>query len=118
MVHRLVAALFSALVIVSLGAGVALAGEVTGTGKLLTIEDGKWGTGLHGRSECAYSGQEVQQYYENDDNTGLKPVPTKGIPAHSQTWGQIPKDFRDFLTAIGSSPGVACNPTRAQGGAE
>jgi hypothetical protein len=26
-----------------------------------------------------------------------------------QSWGQIPRDVRQFLTSIGESPGVACN---------
>ena len=39
--------------------------------------------------------------------------PTKGEPAHAQTWGLIPKAERDFLTSIGVNPGNACNPIRA-----
>ena len=28
---------------------------------------------------------------------------------HVQSWGQIPKDVRDFLSTIGEHPGDACN---------
>jgi len=97
-------ALSVAAVVLSLGAGAALGGEITGNGKSLQMpyEDSKWGTGLHARSECAYSGQEDLQFADGG---------SKGDPAHAQSWGQIPKDFRDFLTSIGVNPGVACNPT-------
>lgn len=98
-------ALSVAAVVLSLGASAALGGEITGNGKSLQIlpyEDSKWGTGLHARSECAYSGQEDDQFVDGG---------SKGDPAHAQSWGQIPKDFRDFLTSIGANPGVACNPT-------
>jgi hypothetical protein len=112
MTRRLVSAIFGAALLASLGAGAVLGGEVTGTGKSLTIEDGgKWGTFLHGRSECAFSGQEDLQYQDEQGN----PLPefTKGSPGHAQSWGQIPKEFRDVLTAEGFSPGMACNPMKA-----
>lgn len=99
-----------AAVVLSLGAGAAFAGEITGNGKSLKVEDSKWDTGLHARSECAYSGQEDLQFELGGD---------KGDPAHAQSWGQIPKygtpggapDGRDELTALGFDPGHACNPT-------
>jgi len=90
----------------SLAAGTALAGEVTGNGKLLT---------MHARSECAFSGQEDLQYFYDDEDTMPKPAPTKGDPAHAQSWGQIPKAVRDELAAIGLHPGVACNPIKSAG---
>jgi len=40
------------------------------------------------------------------------------VPGHAQSWGQIPKDFRDFLTSVGSNPGIACNPIKSAGGGE
>ena len=95
-------ALSVAAVVLSLGASAVLGGEITGNGKSLHVEDSKWGTGLHARSECAFSGQEDLQFEEGG---------SKGDPAHAQSWGQIPKDSRDFLTSIGVNPGVACNPT-------
>jgi hypothetical protein len=89
-----------------MGASAVLGGEITGTGKSLHVDPSKWGTGLHARSECAFSGQEDLQYPPDSD-------PTAG---HAQSWGQIPKEFRDFLTSIGSNPGIACNPTKGGGG--
>ena len=104
MTRRLVSAVCATALIAILGASTAFAGEITGNGKSLKVEDGgKWGTFLHSRSECAYSGQEDLQFPPFSD-------PTAG---HAQSWGQIPKDFRDFLTSIGSNPGIACNPTKA-----
>jgi hypothetical protein len=83
----------------SLTGGAVFAGEITGNGKSLKQADGT----LHGRSECAYSGQEDLQYPPTSD-------PNAG---HAQSWGQIPKEFRAFLTSIGLNPGIACNPTKA-----
>ena len=102
------------LVILAMAAPFAQAGEVTGNGKLLHF-DGKWGTGLHGRSLCAYSGQEDLQYFTDDGDGTPKSTPTKGDPGHAQSWGQIPKAGRDFLTSIQSNPGIACNPQKATG---
>lgn len=99
----------------ALTAGAALAGEVTGNGKSLKLPDddpGKWGTFLHARSECAYSGQEDAQFPDQEDYD-----PNAG---HAQSWGQIPKSDgfpnRDFLTGIGFHPGMACNPSGARSG--
>ena len=110
MLRRLIAAFGGAALIAVLGANLAFAGEVTGNGKSLHVENSKWGTGLHARSVCAFSGQEDLQF-----ETGG----SKGVPAHAQSWGQIPKtgDFgRDFLTSIGLNPGKACNPTIGEPG--
>ena len=101
--RRLVSAVVTAMIIASLGAGAVLGGEITGTGKSLKITDGKWPTGLHARSECAYSGQEDLQYPPYSD-------PTAG---HAQSWGQIPKEGREFLTnVLHMNPGLACNPIK------
>ena len=115
--RRIFTALLAALLIVASTASAALAGEITGNGrKSNTIEDSKWGTGLHARSLCAYSGQEDLQWFE-DEETNQIPVenPVKGVPGHAQSWGQIPKTVRDFLTAEGSNPGIACNPHGGHG---
>lgn len=88
---RFGAAVSAAAIVLSLSASVALAGEVTGNGKSLEP--------LHANSICAYSGQ-------NDDPLGLDP--DNGPPGRVQSWGQIPKEFRDFLTSVGSNPGQAC----------
>jgi len=98
MLRRLVAAIGGAALIALLGANIAFAGEITGNGKTLHIENSKWGTGLHARSFCAFSGQEDLQF-----ETGG----SKGVPAHAQNWGHIPD--RQSLPA-GFHPGRACNP--------
>lgn len=115
MSRRLVSAVSVAVLLLAISASTALAGEITGNGrKVMTIADGgKWGTGLHARSECAYSGQEDLQWFQ-DEGTDQVPVedPVKGVPKHSQSWGQIPKADREFLTSIGMNPGLACNPKK------
>ena len=109
--RRIVTALCGAALLVSLGASTVFAGEITGTGRSLKVEDGgKWGTFLHARSECAYSGQEDDQYL---DATGQPKPTTRGVPGHAQSWGQIPKSFRDLLTTWGYHPSQACNPIHA-----
>jgi hypothetical protein len=105
---RFALAVSMAAVVASLGAGTVFAGEYTGNGKSLHIESSKWGTGLHARSVCAFSGQEDLQF-EDENGMPLEQI-HKGVPAHAQSWGQIPKADRDFLTSIGSNPGIACNP--------
>lgn len=99
----------AAALALSLSAGAALAGEVTGNGKPLWTNNQDWGAHhtLHGKSLCAFSGQEDAQFEaspEYDPNAG-----------HAQSWGQIPKADRDFLTSIGFNPGIACNPTKSSG---
>ena len=104
--RRIATALCGAALILSLGASTVFAGEITGTGRSLKVLDGgKWGTFLHARSECAFSGQEDLQY-------GGATI-TRGVPGHAQSWGQIPKAGRDFLTGLGFNPGIACNPMKA-----
>ena len=84
-------AVSAAALVLSLSAGAAFAGEITGNGK--TLEP------LHANSICAYSGL-------NDDPLGLDP--NNGPPGRVQSWGQLPKATRDFLTSIGVSPGTEC----------
>ena len=79
--------------------GTAVAGEITGNGKSLKNEDGT----LNGKSQCAWSGR------EDDPESGE----FKGTIA--QSWGQLPKEVRDFLASIGLHPGDACNPTKSGG---
>jgi hypothetical protein len=114
--RRFLGALLGAALVASLSVTAVLAGEVTGNGKVLTVEQSKWGTGVHGRSLCAYSGQEDLQFFV-DEETDSQPVENfvRGVPGHAQSWGQIPKEFRDFLTSIGHNPGLACNPTTSGG---
>jgi hypothetical protein len=113
MTRRLLSAIMAVLLITAVSATAALAGEITGNGKLISAGADKWGIGLHGRSDCAYSGQEDLQWFV-DEGTDEIPVDTfvRGVPGHAQSWGQIPKADRDFLTSIGSAPGLACNPMK------
>jgi hypothetical protein len=107
-IKRLGVAVSVTAFVLSLSASAVFAGEITGNGKVLKVDDSKWGTGLHARSFCAFSGQEDLQFLDEEGNP--LPEPTKGSPAHAQSWGQIPKEFRDFLATIGAHPGQACNP--------
>ena len=81
---RLLTAAAVVAVTVGASAGAAVAGEVTGNGKVLPV---------NGNSICAFSGLEDH------------PVD----PGTTQNWGQIPKAERDFLVSIGVSPGTLCN---------
>lgn len=101
-VTRLGAAATVVALVVGMSTSAVFAGEVTGNGKSLKVDGGgKWGTGLHSRSVCAFSGQEDDQFLEGG---------SKGVPAHAQSWGQIPKAARDFIATLGFHPGMACNP--------
>jgi hypothetical protein len=117
MFRRIVGAACSAALIASLTATVAMAGEVTGNGTSKQIDGGKWGTNLHARSVCAFSGQEDLQYFNNEEgNTDPKAEPTKGDPSHAQSWGQIPKAVRDNPDIFGGlNPGTFCNPIKGAG---
>ena len=101
---RYVLALGMATLLVVLSVGSALAGEITGNGKLLEVK---------GKSECAFSGQEDLQWFTDDFQTERKAKPTRGEPGRAQSWGQIPKEFRDFLATVGAHPGDACNPRKS-----
>jgi hypothetical protein len=85
-----------------MGANTAFAGEITGNGKSLKNEAGT----LNGKSECAFSGR-------NDTYSGDPNVPDEDGFFRTQSWGQLDKETRDFLTSIGVSPGTACNPSAA-----
>ena len=106
-----------ALGLTGVWAASASAGEVTGNGKPLWTNTTDWSAEhmLHGKSACAFSGQEDLQFLDEEGNPLA--VTHKGVPSHAQSWGQIPKTApvgeisRDFLTSIGSNPGIACNPT-------
>ena len=84
--------------ILAIGANAAVAGEVDGKGNPIP-------GGTKGQSECSYSGQQ--------DDAAADAGFFKGDRV--QSWGQIPKWFRDILTSIGSNPGAACNPKKSGG---
>lgn len=101
---RSIIALGAAAALLSIAGGSVFAGEITGNGTLKEVQ---------GRSSCAYSGQEDLQFFYDDGDTLPKATPTRGDPGHAQSWGQIDKATRDFLTTIGLNPGIACNPNKS-----
>lgn len=103
-------ATFAAAVVTGLGAGAAFAGEVTGNcnhakpGSKAADNCGPTPNGApadtdppHASSICSFSGQ----------NDG-EPPPGR-TAEHVQSWGQTPKEERDFLATIGFHPGDSCN---------
>jgi hypothetical protein len=76
-----------ALVATALGTGSAFAGEITGNGKPTAAPD-------NANSECSFSG------LDDPDADGF---------VHTQNWGQLSQEARDFLASIGVTPGTACN---------
>ena len=88
-VTRIATAVSAAALVLSLGAGAALGGEITGNGKSLEP--------LHARSICAYSGL-------NDDPLGLDP--NNGPPGRVQSYGY--SAVREGFKAFAPSPGDAC----------
>ncbi len=89
----------SAATLVGAGAAVAGAGEITGNGKSLQIAPHT----LHGKSICAFSGL-------NDTYSGDPTVPDEDGFTRTQSWGQLPKEVKAFLTSIGSHPKDTCKP--------
>lgn len=70
----------------SMGAQTALAGEITGNGKVLSVQ---------GKSICAFSGQNDE--FQLGDETAPR----------VQSFGQIVRE----VGPLGGIPGVACNPS-------
>jgi len=77
------------------GASAAFAGESTGSGKTTPISQ------YRANSICSFSGQNPERF--------LDPTDPNYEPGHTQSWGQVPKEFRGELRAAGESPGDACN---------
>jgi hypothetical protein len=95
---RWFAAAMCAVAVAGLSAGSAFAGEITGNGEWIA---GSEGAPLHGKSECAFSGQ-------NDEfQLGDESAP------RTQSWGQIARTLEGGHRGV---PGFACNPHRAGGG--
>jgi hypothetical protein len=83
------------MVMMSMGAGAAQAGEITGNGtRVFPVHQ------LPGNSACAYSGQN-DEFQEGDSSA-----------PRVQSFGQF---ARYAGGAIGGVPGFECNPTRATG---
>ena len=96
-IRRLLVAAVCTAVFVGVGAGAAFAGEITGNGKYIA---GSPDAPLHGKSECAYSGQ---------DDPDVDPVTGEDDFGRTQSWGQIVR----FAGPLGGAPGVACNPSKS-----
>lgn len=103
---RLFVAAFVVVAFAAVGGGSAFAGEITGSGSWIA---GSESAPLNGKSACAYSGL-------NDNYVLGNPVPDEDGFTRTQSWGQLDKATRAFLTSIGVNPGIACNPTKATGG--
>lgn len=99
-VRKSVRLVVSAALILGLFTNMAVAGEITGSGKWIA---GSPEAPLKGKSVCAFSGHQ-----DDPDEPGFR-------VAVAQSWGLIPKVVRDFLTTVGLNPGISCNPTRSQG---
>ena len=95
----LLTAAVCAVVVAAMGAGPALAGEVTGNGKLTPIGAAP-DTAPHAHSICSFSGQ-------NDGEP-----PAGRTAAHVQNWGQTTKADRDLVATMGFHPGDSCNGHR------
>jgi hypothetical protein len=91
-------AIGTALMLASLSIGAVMAGEVTGNGRSLKVEESKWGTGLHSRSFCAFSGQ--------NDNPGSTDPMNPGGRVQSYGYSVV----REGGKAFAPSPSVGCNP--------
>jgi hypothetical protein len=107
---RLFAVAACSLTVAALGAGSALAGEITGSGKWIA---GSEAAPLNGNSFCAYSGLNDNYVLGNlktDADGNL--LPDADGFTHNQNWGHVSKEDRAFLTSIGLNPGMACNPNK------
>jgi hypothetical protein len=91
-------AVVAAGALATVGVSSALAGEITGNGKWIA---GSESAPLHGKSDCAYSGQ-------NDNYVLGNPVPDADGFTRTQSWGQVIRN----AGPLGGVPGTACNPAR------
>jgi hypothetical protein len=104
---KVVAALAATVTVVAVMAGSASAGEITGNGTSLKVDGtpaDKWGTGLHARSECAYSGR-------NDENILFEPGDEEYQAERTQSWGQIVRTLTPIQgLAAGGAAAAGCKP--------
>ena len=85
--RRTILVLVIVLVTAAVGTGSAFAGEITGNDKPTAAP-------ANANSECSYSG------LDDPDNDGF---------VHTQNWGQLSKEAREFLASIGVAPWTLCN---------
>jgi hypothetical protein len=86
-IRRSIVVLVVALFATAFGAGSAFAGEITGNGKPTAAPD-------NANSECSFSG------LDDPDDDGF---------VHTQNWGSLSKEQREFLASIGVAPWTLCN---------
>jgi hypothetical protein len=94
-----------AAIVAAFAAGAAFAGEATGNygtshgknNKETPIGQPADNEPPHAASICSFSGQNPERF--------LDPSDPDFEPGRTQSWGQIPKEFRDPA----SRPGVTCN---------
>lgn len=96
---RLLAVAGCVVAIAGLGAGAALAGEITGNGKWIA---GSEEAPLNGKSECAFSGR-------NDENVLFEPGDPEYQAERTQSWGQGVRNTRPVGGFGGFNPGLFCN---------
>jgi hypothetical protein len=94
--RSLLVAALCAVALAALGAGPAMAGEVTGSGKKSDQNQG--------RSWCSFSG------LNDDPGAPLDGSGPNGPGGKSQSFGQ---DVRLGLADHAFNPGVACNPNKS-----
>ena len=85
--RRGILALVVVLVTAAVGAGSAFAGEITGNDKPTAAP-------ANANSECSFSG------LDDPDDDGF---------VHTQNWGQLSTEQREFLASIGVAPWTLCN---------
>jgi hypothetical protein len=85
--RKAILTLVVALITATVATGSAFAGEITGNGKATAAPE-------NANSECSFSG------LDDPDDDGFE---------HTQNWGQIPKEGREFLASIGVAPWTLCN---------
>lgn len=95
---KLIGVAITAVALVGGSAGAAFAGEIKGTGEYHEVR---------GKSICAFSGLNDERY---------DPEIADPTAPRVQSWGQIPKAGRDFLSTIGFHPGDSCNGHTGFGG--
>jgi hypothetical protein len=105
----------AAVVVAALvGSSAAMAGEITGNGTPLWTNSDQWQADhtLHGKSACAFSGQEDNQYGSVADNPLNYNPDYSATAGHSQSWGQGVRNTTPVGGFGGLNPGLFCNPTK------
>jgi hypothetical protein len=84
---RILAPVIALAAALAIATSAAFAGEITGNGTPTQAP-------ANANSECSFSG------LDDPDDDGF---------VHTQNWGQLSKEQREFLASIGVAPWTACN---------